>query len=37
MKQRLPNTRQGGSVLARINTPPDTADTNAHNPPVNTS
>ena len=37
MKRRLPNTRQGGSVLDRINTPPVTADTNAHKLSVNTS
>ncbi len=37
MKRRLPNTRQGGSVLDLINIPPVTTDTNAHNPAVNTS
>lgn len=37
MKRRLPNTCQGGSVLDLINIPPVTDDTNAHNPPVNTS
>ena len=37
MKRRLPNTCQSGSVLALINIPPVTDDTNAHNPPVNTS
>ncbi len=35
MKRRLPNTVQGGSVLARINIPPHTNATNPHKPGVN--